>query len=94
MRWCCGVEVVRRRVKVSSKGQIVIPGEIREKYGYKKGTELIVTPLDENRILLERVPKLSEFFGFLGSVEASKILLMEREREVRAEMERRRELGK
>jgi len=94
VRWCCGVEVVRRRVKVSSKGQIVIPGEIREKYGYKKGTELIVTPLDENRILLERVPKLSEFFGFLGSVEASKVLLMEREREVRAEMERRRELGK
>jgi len=85
---------MRRKVKVSSKGQIVIPGEIREKYGYERGTELIVTPLDENRILLERVPKLSKFFGFLGGVEASKILLMEREREVRAEVERRKELGK
>jgi len=88
------VEIMRHKIKMSSKGQIVIPGEIREKYGYEKGTELIVTPLDENRILLERVPKLSEFFGFLGSVEASKVLLREREREVRAEMERRKELGK
>jgi len=88
------VEIMRHKIKMSSKGQIVIPGEIREKYGYKKGTELIVTPLDENRILLERVPKLSEFFGFLGNVEASKILLREREREVWAEMERRKELGK
>jgi len=67
------VDVVKHKVKVSSKG-------------------LIVTPLDENRILLERVPKLSEFFCFLRDVEASKILLMERKREVRAEMERREEL--
>lgn len=88
------VEVSKNKIKVSSKGQIVIPLEIREKYGYGKGTELVITPLDENRILLERVPKLSEFFGFLGNVEASRFLLMEREREARAEMERRKELGK
>jgi len=84
----------RYKVKVSSKGQIVIPGEVRNRYGFTKGTELIVTALDENRLLLERVPRLSEFFGFLGNVEASKVLLMEREREIRAEKERREELGK
>jgi AbrB family looped-hinge helix DNA binding protein len=28
------------RVKVSSKGQIVIPSEIRDKYGFTKGTEI------------------------------------------------------
>jgi len=87
-------EVVKHKTKISSKGQIVIPGEIRDKYGYTKGTELIVTPLDENRLMLERVPKLSKLFGFLGNVEASKVLLMERDREVRAEKERREELGK
>ena len=82
------------RVKVSSKGQIVIPSEIRDRYGFTKGTELIVKPLDENRLLLERVPRLSELFGFLGKAEASKVLLEDREREVYAENERREELGK
>lgn len=82
------------KVKVSSKGQIVIPWKVRDRYGFTKGTELIVTALDENRILLERVPRLSEFFGFLGDVKASEILLMEREREIRAEKERREELEK
>ncbi|MEM3069923.1 MAG: AbrB/MazE/SpoVT family DNA-binding domain-containing protein [Candidatus Bathyarchaeia archaeon] len=87
-------EVAERRVRVSSKGQIVIPLEIRERYRYEKGTELIITPLDENRILLERVPKLSELFGFLGNTEASKTLLMERKREAQAERERLEELGR
>lgn len=82
------------RIRVSSKGQIVIPGEIRQRYGYTKGTELVVTLVDENRLLLERVPKLSDLFGFLGNVKVSKILLANREREVRAERERREELGK
>lgn len=82
------------KIRVSSKGQIVIPGEVRDRYGFTKGTELIVTPLDENKLLLERVPRLSDFFGFLGNVKASKVLLMEREREIRTEMERREELGK
>jgi len=82
------------KVKVSSKGQIVIPSEIRDKYGFTKGTELIVKPLDENRILLEKVPRLSELFGFLGEAKASKALLEAREREACAENERRKELSK
>lgn len=88
------VEDSEYRVKVSSKGQVVIPGEIRGKYGYTKGTELIVRALDENRLLLERVPRLSELFGFLGKAKVSKVLLETREREVHVENERREELGK
>ena len=87
-------ESSRFKVKVSSKGQIVIPVGVRDRYGFTKGTELIFTALDENRLLLERVPRLSDFFGFLGDVKASEILLMEREREIRVEKERREELGK
>ena len=83
----------RYKIKVSSKGQIVIPSEIRDNYGYTKGTELVVTMLDENRLLLERVPKLSDLFGFLGSVEASRSLLSDREREAKVEKERREEIG-
>ena len=83
----------RYKIKVSSKGQIVIPSEIRDNYGYTKGTELVVTMLDENRLLLERVPKLSDLFGFLGNVEASRSLLADREREAKVEKERREEIG-
>ena len=79
----------RYKIKVSSKGQIVIPSEIRDNYGFAKGTELVVTMLDENRLLLERVPKLSDLFGFLGNVEASRSLLADREREAKVEKERR-----
>jgi len=81
------------RTKVSSKGQIVIPKDIREKHGYRKGSKLIITALDENRILLERVPRLSEIFGFMGGAEATKTLLTERERESSVEKEREKELG-
>jgi hypothetical protein len=49
--------------------------------------------LDENRLLLERVPKLSDLFGFLGNVEASRSLLADREREAKVEEERRGEIG-
>lgn len=88
------VEAPKYRIRVSAKGQIVIPKEVRERYRYTKGIELTLTPVDENRIVLERVPKLSEIFGFLGDAEASKILLEEREAEFLAEKERQRELKK
>jgi AbrB family looped-hinge helix DNA binding protein len=94
VRWVVGVaDGLRYKVKVSSKGQIVIPSEIRDNYGYTKGTELVVTMLDENRLLLERVPKLSDLFGFLGNVEVSRSLLADREREAKVERERCEEVG-
>ena len=45
-------------VKVSSKGQIVIPKEIRESFGIVPGRKLIVFTRDEE-ILLKKVEKLS-----------------------------------
>jgi hypothetical protein len=42
---------------------------------------------------LERVPKLSGLFGFLGNVEASRSLLADRAREAKVEKERREEIG-
>lgn len=83
---------IKFKTKVSAKGQVVIPKELREKYGYDMGDELTLTPLDENRILLEKTPRLSELFGFLGNAEASRILLKNREEETSAEVERKTEL--
>jgi len=85
---------VRQKAVISSKGQVVIPKEIREKYGFKKGSEVIITPIEENKLLLERSVKLSELFGFLGKAEASKLLLKEREQESSMEKERTEELEK
>ena len=48
--------------------------------------------LDKNRLILEKVPKLSELFGFLGEADSIKVLAKERDREVRIERERDEEL--
>jgi len=72
----------------------VIPKDLRESLGLDTGAELTLTPLDENRILLERIPPLSELFGFLGRTKASKMLLRQRESETKAESERQVELEK
>ena len=80
------------KLRVSSKGQVVIPEEIRRKYKISSGTELLLKPLDDSRMIIEKVPKLSELFGFLGKAKATTILEKERETEVNAELERDEEL--
>jgi AbrB family looped-hinge helix DNA binding protein len=82
------------RTVISSKGQVVIPAELREQFGLEKGTpatwtedqgRLVLTPLSKNR--------LSEIRGFLkpkpGEPSMFEDHLAERERE--RERERRRE---
>lgn len=80
------------KIRVSSKGQVVIPEEIRREYGIKTGSELTLKPLDENRLVLEKVPRLSELFGFLGEARTAKVLAKEREMELKTEHERDDEL--
>jgi AbrB family looped-hinge helix DNA binding protein len=81
-----------RKVRVSSKGQVVIPQEIRKEYKISTGTELTLKPLDKNRLIMERVPKLSEFFGALRSSKATELLLKERDLEGKVESQRDEEL--
>jgi AbrB family looped-hinge helix DNA binding protein len=78
------------RTVVSSKGQVVIPSELRQQLGLKKGTpaiwsadgdRLILTPMTERRI--------DEIMGFLkpapGEPSAFELSFEERERERRRE---------
>jgi AbrB family looped-hinge helix DNA binding protein len=81
------------RTVISSKGQVVVPAELRERLGLQKGTRatwkeekgrLILTPITE-RILDEMQGFLKPRPGQPSVFEAS---LEERERERRRERER------
>ena len=78
------------RTVVSSKGQVVIPAELRQRLGLEKGTRatwkeeggrLVLTPMTERRI--------NEIMGFLkpgpGEPSMFEELFAERERERRRE---------
>ena len=78
------------RTVISSKGQVVIPAELREQFGLEKGTRatwseergrLVLTPITKQR--------LREIRGFLkpapGEPSAFEGLFEERERERRRE---------
>lgn len=78
------------RTVISSKGQVVIPAELRQQYGLEKGTpatwseeqgRLVLTPITEQR--------LHEIRGFLklapGQPSVFEALFEERERERRRE---------
>jgi len=43
-------------VKTSSKGQVVIPAEIREKIGLKPGGRALVTLISNKQVMIEAVP--------------------------------------
>ncbi len=51
--------------------------------------ELILRPLDKNRLIVEKVPKLSELLGFLGKAETR--IKLEKERKAEAKIERKRD---
>ena len=71
--------------KMSTRGQIVIPQDIREKMGLKKNTLFMVSSLDKETIVMKKVDKAklaSEFLrlrkdliGRTGSLSGSEIEL-------------------
>ena len=61
-------------VKVTKRGRIMIPIEIRKRFGIKEGDELLVEVTKEG-ILLKVIPKIKELAGVdseFGSVEEVK----------------------
>jgi AbrB family looped-hinge helix DNA binding protein len=49
-------------VKTSSRGQLVIPEEVRKRYNIKEGTKLILIE-DGSRIILEKEEKIKEILN-------------------------------
>ena len=56
------------RVKVSSKGQVVIPKPLREAYGIREGSEVVMIAVEEG--ILVRVPQVkgSSLRGLLADL--------------------------
>jgi AbrB family looped-hinge helix DNA binding protein len=54
------------RTVISSKGQVIIPAEVRERYGLKKGTQATWTE-EKGRLILTpiTVQRIREIRGFL-----------------------------
>jgi len=56
-----GIEVyVMARSHVTSKFQLTIPKEIRDKIGLKPGEIVIIESIDENNILIRRVRRVKD----------------------------------
>lgn len=64
------------KTRVTSKGRIVIPVELRRKYGIKAGTRVIVSDKD-NLIILKPITDqyLKKLQGTLRGTGASKVLI-------------------
>jgi AbrB family looped-hinge helix DNA binding protein len=71
------------KVKTSSKGQVVIPREIREKLGIKPGTILNVKA-EDRRVILELAPEAPDVFVEAGEI-AEKSLRAAKESSDKAE---------
>ena len=71
-------------VKVGRKGQVVIPVEIRRKYGIKNK---VVIRADEDGVKIIPVISLEEMFGIDGEVmkDVAKEIVKERLEEIRRE---------
>jgi len=56
------------RVKVSAKGQVVIPKTIRKAYHLNEGTEILFVPVEEG-VLIKPVEKVLRLRGLLAELE-------------------------
>jgi AbrB family looped-hinge helix DNA binding protein len=69
------MEAVARRleglfkVRISSKGQIVIPKNIREALNLRKGEELILMPMDEGILMKRPSPRSKGLRGLLKGLD-------------------------
>ena len=72
------------RIKVSSKGQIVIPAKLREKYHLEQGVEVAVLEYPEE-IVIVPLPKdaIKEARGMLKSKKSVREMLEETRKEER-----------
>ena len=60
--------------KVTSKGQITIPKEVRDSLGFTEGTTVIVIEKDGEAVLRPKTGRAIDLAGFLGKPPSGKSL--------------------
>jgi len=73
------------RSRISTKGQVVIPAEVRSGYGFVEGAEVIITG-EGGRLILEKVG-FDEIYRLQGAVRGGPSALQMLEEERRKERE-------
>jgi AbrB family looped-hinge helix DNA binding protein len=71
-------------VKVLAKGQIVIPAEIRKKTGLRPGKKVLLTLVDQHKVIMEPIPDdpIEAACGMLrGGPSLTRALLKERQKD-------------
>lgn len=63
--------------KVTSKGQITIPKEVRDALGLDKGTTVMVIERDGEAILRPKTGRAVDLAGFLGKPPSARALTIE-----------------
>ena len=65
-------------VKMSSKGQIVIPKDIRKKYGFEdQSTELVITENEDGSLNLRKVPTRFDWERVLKDTPVEEVIFNE-----------------
>ena len=61
------------KAKLTSKGQITIPGAVREKLGVKPGDKILFLATDKGEFRMRRMGSIMDLYGCLaGAVDAPK----------------------
>lgn len=86
-----------KRTKLSSKGQVVLPREIRESHHWRAGTQFTIEELDDGVVLREtpavKPSRLEDVVGCLG-VRGKPKSLAQMDKAITAEIKARRDRGR
>ncbi|MCF1620004.1 AbrB/MazE/SpoVT family DNA-binding domain-containing protein [Tetragenococcus koreensis] len=66
-------QVTPKTSKVSSKGQVVIPVELRRKLGLQDGDQVTIDVNDNNELVLKKLPTALDWHNLITTIPNEKI---------------------
>ncbi|NWO14999.1 AbrB/MazE/SpoVT family DNA-binding domain-containing protein, partial [Virgibacillus sp.] len=66
-------QVTPKTSKVSSKGQVVIPVELRRKLGLQDGDQVTIDVNDNNELVLKKLPTALDWHNLITSIPNEKV---------------------
>lgn len=85
-----GIEVNKKTYVIQERGQVTLPKEFREKYGLKKGDEVVFRETEDGLLIRPREAEVMKLLDELGEALREKGItleeLMESGREIRSDL--------